>query len=158
MAGVGEASAIVGIVGLGFSIAAALNTYVSGVSAARDDVTSLSSEIEATLAHLRGLESLIRKNEDTKAWDRDGLELANRAIEDCEKIIKKLRRLVQKASWKDKDDEDLEGFVKSEIDLSKFQRVLWPRLKPDLDLCKGELQRIKLNILLATSAYTLGTV
>ena len=158
MAGVGEASAVVGIVSLGFSLAAALNTYVSGVSAAPDDVLSLSSEIEATLAHLRGLENLIKKNEVTPVWDDDGLELAKRAIKDCERIIKQLRKLLRKASWRATKDEDMEGFVKNEIDLNKFERVMWPRLKPDLDLCKGELQRIKLNILIATSAYTLGTV
>jgi len=147
-----------GVVSLGFGIAAALNTYVSGVAAARDDVSSLSSEIEATLLHLKGLRKLLTQNERTQAWDADGLETARGAIRDCENIIIKLRKLLRKASWKTTNDNELKGFISNEIDLSKFEAALWPRLKPDLDLCKGELLRIKFNILLANDAYMLGTV
>ena len=157
MSGIGEASAIISVVELGFSLATALNTYVCSVSAAPDDVSSLSSEIEATLSHLRGLESLITKNEETKAWDKDGLDLARGSITDCERIVKKLRRLLQKASRKENENEQI-AFVKSEIDLTKFERALWPRLKPQLEVCKSELQRIKLNIILAHHSYMIGTV
>jgi hypothetical protein len=157
MEALGGVSAVIAVVDLGFSLAAALNTYVTQVSTASDDVSNLSSEIEATLAHLRGLGNLVKKNEETKAWDNDGLELAKLSIKDCEKIIIKLRRLLQKANWK-RGDDDLGGFEKNEIDLGKFERATWPRLRPDLEACKVELQRIKLNIVFVTSAYMLGTV
>lgn len=49
MAGIGEASAIIGVIQVGFSFATALNTYVSDVSEAGDDISSLISDIEATL-------------------------------------------------------------------------------------------------------------
>jgi len=107
--------------------------------------------------HLKGLEGLIAKNEETKGWDDDGLSLATKSIRDCEVIVKKLRRLLQKASWKGKEEEK-ETFVQTEIDLNKFERALWPRLRPELEVCKGELQRIKLNIILANSSYMIGTV
>ena len=160
MAGIGEASAIIGVVELGFSLAKALNNYVSNVSAAPEDVSSLGSEIEATLSHLRGLKTLIEKNEETEAWDEDGLALAKRSITDCDQIVKKLRRLVSKASWRnfESDEEfDTRSLETSEIDLTLFQKALWPKFKPDLEICKSRLQMIKLNIILAHNAYMIGS-
>lgn len=160
--GIGEVSAILGVVELGFSLASALNTYVGDVSAAREDVASLCSEIEATVSHLKGLESLMVKNDETQAWDADGLLLAKRAVSDCDQIIKKLRKLVRKANWsdsaEDEDDEANKPFDGKDIDLSLFQKALWPRLKPDLEVCKGRLQMIKLDIILAHNAYMIGSV
>jgi hypothetical protein len=157
-AGIGEASAIIAVVEIGLSLANALNTYVASVAAAPDDISNLSSEIDATLSHLRGLESLIQKNKETRAWDDDGLELAKRCIADCERIVNKLRSLLRKANWKDKEGVDKKVVDRSEIDLSKFERALWPRLKPELQICKDELQGVKLNIILAHNSYMIGTV
>src|SRR4051812_32287414 len=122
MSGIGEASAILAVVDIGFKLAATLNAYVSSVIAAPDDISSLASEIDSTLSHLRSLESLITKNENTNAWDADGLELAKRSIGDCEKVVTKLRSLLQKSSFRDEGVR--KSFVGSEIDVSKFERVM----------------------------------
>jgi hypothetical protein len=160
MAVIGEASAIISVIELGFSLASVLNTYVSSVSAAPGDVASLSSEIEATVSHLRGLETLIKKNEENKVLDDNDLDLAKRCVGDCDRIVKKLRRLLQKANWRDRRNREVteKEVVKNEIDLSKFERVLWPRLKPQLEVCKAELQMVKLNMSLVHHAYMIGIV
>ena len=61
MVGIGEASAVIAVVQVGFSLATALNTYTADVSDARDDISSLASDIEATFGQLCDLGKLIKK-------------------------------------------------------------------------------------------------
>jgi len=98
MAGIGEASATLSVVLVGLSLVITLNTYLSDLSDARDDISSLVSDIEATLGQLRDLGKLIEKNESTKAWSEDGLRDAQKCVTDCEKIITKLRNLLKKST------------------------------------------------------------
>lgn len=66
MMGIGEASAIVGILHAGFSLATALNTYISDVFDAGDDISSLVSDIEAIFGQFRDLGNLIERDEGSK--------------------------------------------------------------------------------------------
>ena len=149
MAGIGEASAIVGLVQVGFSLATALNTYVSDVSDAGDDISSLISDIEATFGQLRDLGKLIEKNEKTKAWSEDGLRNAKKCVTDCEKSITKLRKLLKKSTASATSEE----VNRDDIDVSKLERVLWPFIKPQVEVRRRELQRIKQDIMIAYSSY-----
>lgn len=149
MAGIGEASAILSVTQVGFSFAKALNTYLSDVSDASDDISSLVSDIEATLGQLRDLGKLIEKNETTKAWTDDGLRNAKKCVTDCEKIIMKLRKLLKKSTASAASDE----VNRDEIDVSNFERALWPWIKPRLEERRRELQSIKQDIMIAYSAY-----
>ena len=149
MAGVGEASAIVGVIQIGFSLAKTLNTYLSDVSEAGDDISSLVSDIEATFGQLRDLGKLIERNETTKAWTDDGLRNAKRCVTDCEKIISKLRKLLKKSTASATSDE----VTRDEIDVSKLERARWPFIKPRLEVRRKELQSIKQDIMIAYSSY-----
>ena len=149
MAGIGEASAIVGILQGGFSLATVLNTYISDVSDAGDDIASLVSDIEATFGQLRDLGKLIEKNKTAKAWSEDGLRNAEKCVTDCEKIITKLRKLLKKSTA----SATLEEVSRDEIDISKLERARWPFIKPQMEIRRRELQRIKQDIMIAYSSY-----
>ncbi|KAL8664624.1 MAG: hypothetical protein Q9202_002894 [Teloschistes flavicans] len=149
MAGIGEASAIIGITHVGFSLAKALNTYLSDLADASDDISSLVSDIEATLGQLRDLGKLIEKNESTNAWTDDGLRNAKKCVTDCDRIITKLRKLLKKSTASATSDE----VNRDEIDVTKLERALWPFIKPRLEVYRRELQSIKQDIMIAYSSY-----
>ncbi|KAL8718075.1 MAG: hypothetical protein Q9181_008240, partial [Wetmoreana brouardii] len=149
MAGIGEASAIISITQVGFSLAKALNTYLSDVSDASDDISSLVNDIEATLGQLRDLGKLIEKNKTTKAWTDDGLRNAQKCVIDCQQIITKLRKLLKKSTASATSEE----VDRDEIDVNKLERALWPFIKPRLEVRRRELQSIKQDIIIAYSAY-----
>ena len=139
----------IGVVTVGFSLAKALNTYISDVKDANDDITSLISDIEATLGQLNDLVKLIEKNKTTKAWSEDGLKHAKKCVTDCEKIITKLRALLQKSTASATARE----LNRDDIDVSKLERAFWPFNKPQMEVRRKELQRIKQDIMIAYSSY-----
>ena len=149
MSGISEASAIVGVIQVGFSFATALNTYISDVSDAGDDISSLVSDIEATFGQLRDLGKLIEKSESTNAWSEDGLFNARKCVTDCEKIITKLRKLLKKSTASATSAE----IKRDDIDVSKLERALWPFIKPQVEVRRRELQSIKQDIMIAYSSY-----
>lgn len=149
MAGIGEASAVLGVAQIGLSLAITLNTYISDIGDAKDDILSLIGDIEATSRQLGDLELLIQKNEVTHAWNENGLRNAQKCITDCEKIIAKLRSLLKKSKTS-----KLSGEVKrEEIDIGKLQQALWPLYKPQLQVRRRELQSVKQDILIAYASY-----
>lgn len=149
MAGIGEAATIIALVETGFSLARALNTYVSDVGEARDDILELASDIDATFRMLRDLDLKIKENEATKVWSEDGLANAKKCIDDADRTIKKMRKLLKKATASGKSPE----VKREEIDVKKFERALWPVYKPELELRRRELQSIKQDILIAYTSY-----
>jgi hypothetical protein len=149
MAGIGEASAIIGIVQVGFSLAAALNTYVSEIREAREDILELASDIDSTFLQLQDLGKLIEQNESTKAWSDGGVKLAQKCVTDCQKAVAKLRKLLKKSTASAISGE----VVRDEIDVTKLERALWPVYKPELLIRKQELRSIKQDILIAYASY-----
>ncbi|KAJ9233457.1 hypothetical protein DTO271D3_4620 [Paecilomyces variotii] len=157
MAGIGEASAVIGVAQVGLSLASALNTYISDVSNARDDILSLIGDIEATSRQLADLQQLITRNETTKAWNENGLRNAQKCVTDCEKTIAKLRKLLRKSSISNSDSEPVGEVNRDEIDITKFRQAMWPWYKPQLEVYRRELQGAKQDILIAYSTYMIKT-
>ncbi|KAF7504280.1 hypothetical protein GJ744_002538 [Endocarpon pusillum] len=149
MAGIGEATAIIALAETGFSLARAINTYISDVSDAKDDILSLSSEIDSTFRNLRDLAEFINMNETTKVWSDDGIENARKCVRDSELVITKMRKLLKKATASDMSPK----VERDEIDITKFQKAKWPILKPELEVRRRELQIIKQDIILAYTSY-----
>jgi hypothetical protein len=149
MAGIGEASAIIGIVQVGISLAITLNSYVSEVKEAQEDILELTSDIDSTLLQLRDLGKLIEQNDITHAWSDDGVMLAKKCVTDCEKVIAKLRKLLKKSTASAASDQ----VTRDEIDVKKFEKALWPLYKPELLVRKQELRSIKQDILIAYATY-----
>lgn len=145
----GGAAAVIAIVQTAFSLASALNSYASDVQEAGDDILSLAHEIDSTFGQLRDLGDLIEKNDKTHAWSDYGLKNAQQCVSNSEKIVQKLRKLLQKSSASVTSDE-----VRSDdIDVTKFEKLLWPRYKARLEFWRQELRRVKQDILIAYSTY-----
>lgn len=145
----GGAAAVIAIVQTAFSLASALNTYASGVQEAGDDILSLASQIDSTFGQLRDLGNLIERNNKTHAWSEDGLKNAQKCVGDCERILKKLLQLLQKSTVSVTSDKVGSG----DIDVTKFEKLLWPRYKPRLNVWRQELRSVKQDILIAYSTY-----
>lgn len=147
----GGAAAVIAIVQTAFSLASAFDNYASGVQEAGDDILSLASEIDSTFGQVRDLGNLIEKNDKTHARSEDGLKNAPKCVGDyCERILKKLRKLLHKSTVSVTSDKVGSG----DIDVTKFEKFLWLRYKPRLDVRRQEFRSVKQDILIAYSTYT----
>ena len=150
MAGIGEASAIATFVPIGFSLATSLTTYIGDVKDAPDEIASLAVEIDATLRLVEELEVLLTSNKATGGWNDNGVAFAIKCRRDSERVISKLLKLLTKS----KSSVAGTGAVShKDIDISLFNRVLWPRFKPKVEVAKRELERTRIDILLARDLY-----
>ncbi|KAI9034861.1 uncharacterized protein KD926_005183 [Aspergillus affinis] len=158
------ASAALAFVQLGLSIATTLNTYIADVRHGRGDIADLANEIEATVLHAQELDKLIKEDELTARWSEKGRDLANKCLTNCRNVIKKLSDLLRRsggtASGKvlngadEAESNDTKSLISwTDIDMSNFNRLYWPLLKPQLKCLKQELYDIKLSILLAVNTY-----
>ncbi|KAH8432813.1 uncharacterized protein LDX57_010442 [Aspergillus melleus] len=159
------ASAAIAFVQLGLSIATTLNTYIADVRHGRADVANLANEIEATVLHAQELDKLIQEDELTARWSRQGRYLAEKCLTDCNDVITRLSDLLRRSGGttpgmpvlngadeaKSNDTKSL--ISRTDIDMSNFNRLYWPLLKPQLQCLKQELQKLKLDILLAVNTY-----
>ncbi|KAK1148131.1 hypothetical protein N8T08_010770 [Aspergillus melleus] len=159
------ASAAIAFVQLGLSIATTLNTYIADVRHGRADVANLANEIEATVLHAQELDKLIQEDELTARWSQQGRYLAKKCLTDCHDVIKRLSDLLRRSGGttpgmpvlngaNDAESNDTKSLIsRTDIDMSNFNRLYWPLLKPQLQCLKQELQKIKLDILLAVNTY-----
>ena len=149
-AGIGEASAIATFLQVGFSLATTLTTYIADVKEAPDEISSLATEIDATLRQVQELDNLLSANEETKGWNENGVILAKKCRTDAEKVVEKLVKL----SGKSGADTPKTGTVeRKDLDISLFKKVSWPRFKPRVEVVKHELERTRIDILLARDYY-----
>ena len=148
MAGIGEASAIIGTIQVGFSLAKTLNSYVGAYKDATDDIVGLATQIDATLIQVEQLNKLCATSKTAKSLDDNVAKLAETCNSDSERTLKKLIHILAKAGVPN----DLSCAVRpQDIDPSRFSRALWPLWKPQVEVVKRELDSIRLEILLARS-------
>jgi hypothetical protein len=147
MAGIGEASAIIGVVQVGFSLARTLNTYIGDFKDSRESIIGLAAELDATIIQVKELNSLVISS---KAASDGSKKLAEKCVKDSDRLIKKLVELLTKAH----QPEDLNAIINikpEDINVSKLTRAYWPLIKPQVDVVKSELHVMKTDILIARS-------
>lgn len=149
-AGIGEASAIAAFIHIGFSLATTLTTYIADVKDAPDEISSLATEIDATLRQVQELDNLLKDNDKTKGWNQNGVVLAQKCRTDAEKSIEKIVKLLKKTGTEIPENGTIE---RKDIDISLFRRVGWLRFKPQVTVVKQELERTRIDILLARDLY-----
>src|ERR1700712_4740926 len=104
MAGIGEASAIIGVVQVGFSLARTLNTYIGDFKDSRESIIGLAAELDATIIQVKELNSLVISS---KAASDGSKKLAEKCVKDSDRLIKKLVELLTKAH----QPEDLNAII-----------------------------------------------
>ncbi|KEF59957.1 uncharacterized protein A1O9_04805 [Exophiala aquamarina CBS 119918] len=141
MAGIGEASAIVGVAQLGFSLAKTLNTLIGDYKDARQTLTRMGAEIESTSLAMERLGDLAKKGR--LYGDKGVLEAAGLASRYSDAIVE-IRTMLKK-----KNTPINPNLVSSdEIELSCFQKIQFAFLKPRLEISQLEVSRIKADLTL----------
>jgi hypothetical protein len=146
MAGIGEASAIVATIQVGFSLAKTLIAVVSDYKSAREDISCVATEVDATLNQAAELDALVKNNATTRRLNDRGLKLAEKCKVDSTRIVDKLMRLLTKAGVPEDQPSTIEP---EDIEVSNFSRAAWVFLKPQIIVIQRELNSIRLQILLA---------
>jgi hypothetical protein len=150
MAGIGEASAVIGVVQVGFSLARSLNTYIGDYKDSRDSIIGLAVQLETTILHVRELNTLVRSNEAAGSVSEDSRKVAENAVTSSKRLIEKLVKLLTKADLPD-DPDAIINIKPGDIDVRTLTKLYWPLIKPQVDVVNLELQSMKTEILLARS-------
>ena len=90
----GTASAVLGILQVGFSLAKAIRETVKDYKDAADDLISLAQEIESTLYLVSQLDRLVVDNKKTGTFNNGGLAELNRCLKNTEQIVEALVELL----------------------------------------------------------------
>ncbi|KAK4540626.1 hypothetical protein LTR36_009057 [Oleoguttula mirabilis] len=152
MAGVGEISAVIGLVQFGFSLATQLTTYIGDYQDAYDDITGLANQITATYRQVEELQSLIAQNAITSAFSDAALSEAEDCCVKAQKLAQRLWKLLGKSRATFPQGRRIEA---DDVDLSVFSRAQWPRFKPRVEQHKTELLILKQDILMVMVMYRL---
>lgn len=147
MSGIGEASAVIGVVQVGFSLARTLNSYIGDYRDSRDSIVSLASELDATIIQVKELNALVRNS---KTASEGSKKLAEKCIKDSDRLVKRLVELLTKARLPD-HPEAIIRITPGDIIPSRLTKAYWPFVKPQVDVVKSELQVMKTDILIARS-------
>lgn len=150
MAGIGEVSAVIGVVQVGFSLARTLNTYIGDYKDSRDSIISLAAELDATIIQVKELNSLVANNKAANSLGDGSKKLAEKCVKDSERLIKRLVELLTKAKLPE-DPDAIVSIKPGDIIVGKLTRAYWPLIKPQVDVVKSELHVMKTDILLARS-------
>jgi hypothetical protein len=150
MAGIGEASAIIGVVQVGFSLARTLNTYIGDYKDSRESIIGLAAELDATIIQVQELNSLVASSKAAKSLGEGSRKLAEKCVQDSDRLIKKLVELLTKARLPE-DPKEIVNIKPEDIVIDKLTRASWPFIKPQVDVVKSELHLMKTDILVARS-------
>ena len=145
MAGIGEATAIAASIEIGLSLAKTLVAVVSDYKSAREDISSVATEVDATLNQAAELDALVKNNDHTRRLNDRGLRLAEKCKVDSTRIVEKLIRLLTKAGV---PGDHPSTIGPDDIEVSKFGRAAWIFLKPQIVVIQRELNSVRIQILL----------
>jgi hypothetical protein len=150
MAGIGEASAVIGVVQIGFSLARTLSTYIGDYKDSRDSIISLAVQLESTILWVEDLNALIRSKEAAGSVSEASRKVAENAVTQSKRLIEKLVKLLTKADLPD-DQDAIVNIKPGDINVRTLTKFYWPLVKPQVDVVNLELQSMKTEILLARS-------
>lgn len=154
MAGIGEASAVLAFVELGFSFGSALAKYTKDYQKAAAEIGGLPEKIEETIGLISDLQELLVQNETTHCWTDAGVKRAYQNVKDCQQILNALQNLLLKAGIPpDKADITLE-----DLELSVVTKATWPlKYKPKVEDAKENLDKLYNRISVTILTYSVQT-
>jgi hypothetical protein len=150
MAGIGEASAVIGVVQFGFSLANQLKNYYDDFHEAGEDITNLANVLTSVCSNVQELQCLLDKDVTENGFTEHGRLDAQTCCLQAQKLADKLWKLVSKTN----KGEFPKGRVVTveDIEFSRF-RFHWPLWKPQVDRYKAELNFFDLKIMLVKKDY-----
>jgi hypothetical protein len=140
---VGTASAVLGILQVGFSLAKAIRETVKDYKDAADDLISLAQEIESTLYLVSQLDRLVVDNKKTGTFSDGGLAELNRCLKNTEQIVEALVELLTKTGISHPPGTK----VKPEnLIISRPHRRKWLGQKSRVKDKQDELNKVRLEV------------
>jgi hypothetical protein len=130
---------------LGYSLATALSTWLGRGNRARETLSGLGSDIEGLLRHVEELEKLLKANDETKGWNRNGVHEAQKCMFRAESLIKKTLVLLRKARANLPVVDILEP---QDVTREALEVISWSRFSGRAREIKRELQLIRTSVLL----------
>lgn len=154
MAGIGEASAVLAFVELGFSFASALAKYTRDYQKAAAEIGGLPEKLEETVGLISDLQGLLEQNETTHCWTDAGVKRAHQNVRDCEQILKTLQNLLLKAGI----PPDKAEITVEDLELSIVTKATWPlKYKPKVEDAKENLDKLYNRISVTILTYSVQT-
>ena len=145
MDGVSIAASVIGIAAAGAQLSIKLLNLTSQISTASDRMTSINSDIAFTSEVLRQLGELMpqKSAEDgTGIFSQIALQTVESAASTCRTAFEKLSEIIKAASRQLRRVERIGG---EKIVLTRFEKMKWPFLQPNLEPLKTELGEAKRN-------------
>lgn len=152
--GLDEATAIIGVVQTGISIATTLTAYVNDVKSAPSTVKKLAIELDFTMGIAEELAKIVQRNGKLQVLTQKGVVTAQKCLYTADEIVRSLVDLIRKSHKND----PLTGHIPEEdVNLTVFSRALWPIFRSQVSTIRQELESLKSNITLLLSLYKVRT-
>lgn len=140
---VGTASAVLGILQVGFSLAKAIRETVKDYKDAADDLISLAQEIESTLYLVSQLDRLVVDNKKTGTFNDGGLAELNRCLKNTEQIVEALVELLTKTGISHPPGTKVKP---EDLIISRPHRRKWLGQKSRVKDKQDELNKVRLEV------------
>lgn len=140
---VGTASAVLGMLQVGFSLAKAIRETVKDFREAEDDLKSLAEEIESTLYLVSQLDKLVVDNKKTGIFNDGGLEELNRCLKNTEQIVEALVALLTKTGISHPPGTKIKA---ENLIVSRSNRKNWLGQKSRVKEKQEELTKVRLEV------------
>lgn len=140
---VGTASAVLGILQIGFSLAKAIRETVKDFREAEDDLKSLAEEIESTLYLVSQLDKLVVDNKKTGIFNDGGLAELNRCLKSTEQIVEALVALLTKTGVSHPPGTKIKA---ENLIVSRSNRKKWLGQKSRVKEKQEELTKVRLEV------------
>ena len=144
MAGIGEASAIIAVAGLGFKLSKRLVQFATDTKDAGKAISRFERDIRTTSETLEDVGKLIGDNNTAHLFNKNGITRAVRCSEVCKAIIADIETVLSKIGLVT----DPAAFDKKDQDISFLQSLRWPFVKNQLRDLQIELEKTKLSLTL----------
>jgi hypothetical protein len=140
MAGVAEATAILTVAQVGFSLALKLKDFLGDYKSVADLIKGLCEELDTTSSSLQNLGELAKEN---GLHNPKGVSDTKKLTERCQRTFSDIKVLLKLESLPD------DSFSSSaEAELTRLERLKWAFSKSKLDVPRANLSRLKLDMML----------
>ena len=136
-------SAVVGIVGVGFSLAKAIREIAKDYKDAADDLTNLARDIEKTLYLVSQLGKLVDDNQKTGIFSDDGVAELIGCLKSTEQVFDALVALLTKTGVPHEPGTKIKP---EDLIISRSNRMKWLRQKSSVKDKQEELHKVRLEV------------
>ncbi|KAI9882407.1 MAG: hypothetical protein M1823_005846 [Watsoniomyces obsoletus] len=154
MAELGIAASIVGIASAGARLSTSLYTFAETASWAGNSVKAIALEISLVSAVLEQLGDNLKQDVVATICSSKGVEMTQTIVRECSEVYTEIDAALQKSiSSARKNPNPSKG---QKIVISLSERLKWPFLQPKMQLLSGNLERLKLTLLLMLNVLLYG--